>query len=194
VVTGENSKSKRDELEVHELSSDTESDDDDVILISDSDDNRRRMLQETMNADELETMRQFKRDYIAETSSSTSKPPIKGKGKQRESPAPDSRTEQSSEPSLIAKAPSKDGMKVQTPFALKSLVKDEMVQRRRESLGLGEARKLGGRPNGDGPLRVRAPSDSPGSLHSPANSARGVCGTIADSSEGENWTCFVCTL
>ena len=174
---------------MHEISSsDTEDDDDDdeIVLITDSDDNRRRMLKETMNDDELEGMRKFKRDFIAETS--PSKVVSKGKAKEQQgSPMPTSRVGASS-----SSNPSEKDKKGLTSFTVKSLVKDEMVQRRKESLGLGETRKLGGRPYGASPLRDPTLKGDSGSLH-PVADPRG-CGTTPDSSEGDNWSCFVCTL
>ena len=193
VVIGANSRAKREELEVYEISSsDNEGDDDDdIVLISESDDNRRRMLREAMDDDELESMRQFRRDFLAEASPSQAS--SKGKGKERETPAPDPPLERNRTPSLTSKSSMKISAEKQVPFSLKTMVKDEMVQRRKESLGMGEARKLGGHPDGVAPLRGD-PRSNPRSLHPPASVARGGCGTSADSSEGESWICLVCTL
>ena len=158
---GEDSRPKREELGVFDISSESEGDD--VAFVPESDDNRRRLIHETMDDGELESMRQFMREFITETTSQKQA----GKGKSKASGS--------------------------TPLALTSMVNDEMIQRRRESLGLDRARKLSAKPNGVPPLPDPMPKGESGSLRIPSQQPR-ECGTSLDSLEGDTWPCLVCTL
>lgn len=155
-------------------------DDDDVVIIPDSDDNRRRMLRETMDDDELENMRRFKREFLAKASPSK----VATKGKAKETPDVPLRSDANT-------MTPRSGVNVPS-FEVKSLVKEEMIHRRRESLGLDEVRKLGSRPNGDIPVRKSTPRVDLRVL--PLTSTAQECGTELDSPEGKRWSCLVCTL